>query len=487
MGQGSNEVYSERRALFAPGVHLNWRANGVSRFESSWSILQKLAYLNGVGLAELRVLLGDESYSHRTTTRCTLNDFGYLSRRRLQYLLKLDPQIIEYSAVARYCPPLPLTETSDVLRYCPICIGNGFHTPLFQVLSVVQCPIHGEPLMVHCTRCKSQLPYELNKHTLVRPYACSCGTMLWPGLNAAEWRPSLTSRQAHVIEQYIEWLDRFRYSADLHLWHLALGPSVETDARATGNAVSYVHALQPIPGFTREMLQRDSAEVTVSVTAGPAFPPVSLRRPRDVDIVDIETRRRLREGLVDSGREYYAIYKSLRRHLRRRYLRGRLRENHQLFPSTHRDGWDAGFSRWIRSWDGEYLRGAPCMDEWIRALKQSAHLRAGAGYLHALVSTIERSGADTQSTAIVVRWIGARWIAQVLVLSFYNRCRENLPDAKLPVIGIPCFRWQPATRSSPHRLTWWTPAILDRLDALRVSSQSRNNSTEHHMLHVSNS
>jgi hypothetical protein len=59
------------------------------------------------------------------------------------------------------------------LRYCPRCIGQGYHSVLHQRVSAYQCPIHRDPLAEGCSSCGHRTPYRLTAHLLDAPFRCA--------------------------------------------------------------------------------------------------------------------------------------------------------------------------------------------------------------------------------------------------------------------------------------------------------------------------
>jgi hypothetical protein len=125
------ESLSNSRALIAPGARLNWRPGSIARFESLWSILHKLVYLNDVKVKELTFALNPPQFWRAEAAKrvslslvkeltFTLNprqfwraeaakrvsisllDFQSLSRRRLQWLLRLRSETTQSSHRTSY-------------------------------------------------------------------------------------------------------------------------------------------------------------------------------------------------------------------------------------------------------------------------------------------------------------------------------------------------------------------------------------------------
>lgn len=61
------------------------------------------------------------------------------------------------------------------LRYCPDCLSQGWHTAMFQHLSVGACPVHGCRLLVGCSQCAKPLPTSTNSFLDNHNFCWSCG------------------------------------------------------------------------------------------------------------------------------------------------------------------------------------------------------------------------------------------------------------------------------------------------------------------------
>ena len=63
-------------------------------------------------------------------------------------------------------------DCSPHLRFCPKCIGLGYHGRAQQLLRHARCPIHGKPLQAACRRCERPSPYRLDAQLLDAPFKC---------------------------------------------------------------------------------------------------------------------------------------------------------------------------------------------------------------------------------------------------------------------------------------------------------------------------
>ncbi|MES2888047.1 hypothetical protein [Hydrogenophaga sp.] len=60
-------------------------------------------------------------------------------------------------------------------RYCQDCLSQGWHTAMFQHLSVGACPVHGCGLRVGCIECGSPIPTSTNSFLEHHNFCWSCG------------------------------------------------------------------------------------------------------------------------------------------------------------------------------------------------------------------------------------------------------------------------------------------------------------------------
>lgn len=144
-----------------------WRPYWSSRFESLWSLLRKFAYLNAINHYEIRKLFKRDEVSQevhwRWCLRADLRHFGALDPSKLSVIFGVGDNDLAEATVLRYVKEYEAgTLTSEFLRFCPTCIYRGFHSPLYQLLFLTKCPMHGKRLEVRCPKCISPaIPYKL--------------------------------------------------------------------------------------------------------------------------------------------------------------------------------------------------------------------------------------------------------------------------------------------------------------------------------------
>jgi hypothetical protein len=145
-----------------------WRPYWLSRFESLWSLLRKFAHLNAINHYEIRKLFRCDGVSHKLDwtwhfQKDDLRHFGALDPSKLSIMFGIGDKGLAEATMLRYVQGYEaVILTSDVLRFCPTCIYQGFHSSLHQLLFLTNCPAHGDRLEVRCNECITPtIPYKL--------------------------------------------------------------------------------------------------------------------------------------------------------------------------------------------------------------------------------------------------------------------------------------------------------------------------------------
>lgn len=187
----------------------NWRAGTSSQFESNWSKLHKFAYLNHVDSIQIKTsLCGDEwglkPHCWGKKTGQLLYP-GHFSPRRLISAFRASEDSLKNGWIQSHLS----TDHSMsgihalTLRYCPDCIQQGYHSPLYQMSWITRCPVHDVPLSESCPSCGQFIGLTLTNHDFVTPYGCKCNYLLWPGRDSPVWENALTRPQEELIKDVL--------------------------------------------------------------------------------------------------------------------------------------------------------------------------------------------------------------------------------------------------------------------------------------------
>lgn len=140
-------------------------------YESTCSLLLRLAYLNRMQLSDFSAL--GLTYSDADRRPVILNPAGV---GRLYRLTGWSPDWRE----AWTFQQLRDTQLVDnAFRFCPQCLADGYHTFLFQLPVIQACPKHGTSLVSHCKSCGHALglccPRAFTRQDPLRCAACHAG------------------------------------------------------------------------------------------------------------------------------------------------------------------------------------------------------------------------------------------------------------------------------------------------------------------------
>ena len=268
------------RASFDPGPgrgphgrRYAWRADAARPHESIWSLLQKFSFLNAVRNSQcVRLFRRMDSAHYRQVW-----DLGHeyldlaalgaatVGRRRLETTGLVEGYLGGAERVREF-----LHLVGATLRYCPLCLAEGFHSPVHQMLFLAACPVHGVALHDRCPACRGLIRVDLKRSA--PPFGCrQCRHAFWPAMGEpAAWPPQPGRRAADAAFAGVaRWLRRASRAGDL-LDRTLLVNSGRLDLRHE-NPADQNHrrpALTRLPRLWREAL---GEQVPAFLLAGPAL------------------------------------------------------------------------------------------------------------------------------------------------------------------------------------------------------------------------
>lgn len=136
---------------------MTWSVGIVSRFESDWMACHRLLALNAMDGEDLwKVLHGDKHaprYSHQIASERFRGEMQYAS-----FLKKFAQHF--HARSLEQCFGKKNSELMlkvDFIRFCPLCLRQAFHSPIFQIASIAKCPLHMCELRTSCVICGHHL------------------------------------------------------------------------------------------------------------------------------------------------------------------------------------------------------------------------------------------------------------------------------------------------------------------------------------------
>lgn len=287
-----------------------WYRSWHSPFESLWSLLQKFSVLNQCSATDIRRIFG------RTGRHCApyiwnktdvnLANVPALNANTLRSIFHLTDQKISEATVVWYLRPHERQLASQQrLRICPECYRNGFHSALYQLRLLENCPSHNIPLLEVCPSCAHPLPlYDLCKEAFDSPYQCEhCMTVWWANAYQGRRDPGIARMPDPRLQKLGEWLQRRKAI-----------PTLESEIYSSLRLTS-----QQLSRLTGR-LQRHACHWG-NLHGIPAPEEIN----RSVDLAAHATIKRRNRGETDPAQDKktWVLYKSVRRFLMRQVKRHR--------------------------------------------------------------------------------------------------------------------------------------------------------------------
>lgn len=216
-------------------------------YESFWSWVQKFAYQNQTSTDVIRELFRSPKLGHRVTTRDLRVPGGWNLDHIESVWQRPAGEGFVFDYLGATPPSIWRAMTWGHLRYCPVCAEFGYHTPLFQVRGIGQCPIHEIHLDEACPRCRQAIPYQATPKALRTPYGCpSCGHPLWPTMTQVG-QPNVDG--SLIMDTVWQWLQQARSKP----WGIGETPLARWQSQGSGanrgaeGLVSFWHQVHPPP------------------------------------------------------------------------------------------------------------------------------------------------------------------------------------------------------------------------------------------------
>ncbi len=138
-------------------------------YESALSVYWRFAWRNTLSPAQLRRIIGIPGYRPQ---------YNWIARTSFfSDVLGWHPLSKNEQCLVDGSTKYPLYLFEPHLRYCPICLGGGYHSYWFQFSFLDYCPVHEVRLHARCHTCRYAVGFfNITKQLFSRPYFCvHCG------------------------------------------------------------------------------------------------------------------------------------------------------------------------------------------------------------------------------------------------------------------------------------------------------------------------
>lgn len=198
-----------------------WAPDFVASYDSPWSLIQKLSWLNCTPAADVLKASGIITFpSSRLALlkrRCDTVEWlcpysagteeGLTTQAR-RFVLDVKTNFVR-SGIDR-SRSIPLHAR---LRLCPVCIRIGYHSVAHQLMGLARCPLDGQPITNVCPECSCLLPeYEIGD--IWPSFSCSRCHASW--LANADRLPRVSSmwkmQEAGTIGMVLKWASKLSHA-----------------------------------------------------------------------------------------------------------------------------------------------------------------------------------------------------------------------------------------------------------------------------------
>ncbi len=139
---------------------LIWNNHWPAPYESAWSYLGRLLAINGMLPRQLYPLICNDAHSHIKSDTLDYNISDWIDFNKLAALLNVTPLRLRHGFLDQL--GFPVTSAMSPrhgIRHCPKCLKAGYHSVFFELSLINYCPWHGAELMSGCRPCATTVRY----------------------------------------------------------------------------------------------------------------------------------------------------------------------------------------------------------------------------------------------------------------------------------------------------------------------------------------
>lgn len=301
---------------------LTWDARFPYSFESIWSIFCKCIVLNNISLRQLVALISKDDQPFKSGENINFATSLWIDFDKFAFMLGVDKERL----IAGTWEAMGINQTLQsgyAVRRCPECWSFGFHCALYDCSNISRCPIHGCKLTDPCVSCTMHSTFAARSSARVESarFCTRCRGILHGRSSLLEF---LNYSDERSIAVYCRKL--------LHWWHQVGLKFSERDTllsdilKVKNPKDSQRDYVDWQLGYACSLVDCSDFEWKFSVRPDAAFARILLSKPK----IDA-TFEMLGDSEATKILDCNALgYRSLRRHLYRRYIRPHRRCYNQL-------------------------------------------------------------------------------------------------------------------------------------------------------------
>lgn len=314
----------------APEKAWCWRDDWITGWDSIYGLLSKWAKLNSIDAPALvSVFLRGDTGKKTTLIRnpgIDLRNSDLLDRPLIASALRLSQEYVARAFTADVFPS-GHRKVAEFLRWCPECLDNGFHAAVHQLDYLGTCPIHGTRMQTKCPKCHAQQPYQLNRASFKKPFACCkcgyifAGLVYEPATKSLQLDASQVSRLADTtkLARYADDVIILAFEVDRTSWRRGHGRFSIAKADLLRDYSQYAGFVTSV----LDVLQPDRQQIALPLDR-------VARVERGIPVLLPSRRKRSGRGVDKKGvkvqwepslQRYYTLYLAIRRYIWRHVIK----------------------------------------------------------------------------------------------------------------------------------------------------------------------
>lgn len=300
---------------FVEKTKYTWNRDWIWPYESPWGIIEKFKLANSAQDKDILELLGTDNVRNKTKKFYTFRERDLISLEgldgeKLIEILGFNIKEIYRNNRDAIIGAMPKFDNNDLyfdkyLKVCPECIKFGYHSIFHQLTFISECPFHGSKLINECPDCKRIIVYQLNDRYTSSPFVCLCG---YSYINMSMFREYIRAwYQMHGIKIVTE---KINHWLDINKDHIGkLNHSFFFKSIAKHRFNSMIDYCMSILDTTYHIENIKHVIITFKIA-----PPFYFSEKKKV-------RQSIENFQAESYKAYITIFRSIARHIRRKYLK----------------------------------------------------------------------------------------------------------------------------------------------------------------------
>ncbi len=185
---------------------LTWNPFDPAPYESAWSVFGKLLALNFCKPADITNAISRQECTD--SKYLVFRDCNWIDFDRFSDLIGVAPNRLRAGFLQQLgFPQFSYRDGAHGIRFCPECLKFGYHSILFDLALVTECPIHQKPLQKGCTVCcnaiaRTGLVREISPHQILTQPLCMLHRLTFHNQKQWEWQSCLPYN-LYVVFQYL--------------------------------------------------------------------------------------------------------------------------------------------------------------------------------------------------------------------------------------------------------------------------------------------